>query len=199
MGPHNVRQSARNRCEKQADAPIARAFAIGNAVLAGIFVAIEKRQAGPGEPRPLHFGALVPPQRSVTRDLSRTRVRIVEALVKFNHLDLQTTDVQALAGFFVEHFDLERRSNDRSPAIAILGDEAGFTLVIQRTDVAAYPAGFHVGFILDRASDVRAHHARLVAAGVAVGSIDVNARGTRFYLTAPGSIVVETSSPDRGK
>ena len=120
--------------------------------------------------------------------------------MKFNHLDLQTTDVQALAGFFVEHFDLVRRSNDRSPAIAILGDDTGFTLVIQRrTDEAAYPAGFHVGFILDRASDVRAHHARLVAAGVAVGSIDVNARGTRFYLTAPGEILVETSSPDRGE
>jgi len=40
--------------------------------------------------------------------------------VKLNHLDLQTTDVQALAAFFVDHFDLQRRSNDHSPAIAIL-------------------------------------------------------------------------------
>ena len=123
----------------------------------------------------------------------------MEAVVKFNHLDLQTTDVQALASFFVEHFDLERRSNDRSPAIAILADTNGFTLVIQQQDAARYPDGFHVGFIVERATDVRAHRARLVAAGVAVGSIDVNARGTRFYMTAPGEIVVEVSSPDRGE
>jgi hypothetical protein len=38
-----------------------------------------------------------------------------------------------------------------------------------------------------------------VAAGIATGSIDVNGRGTRFYLRAPGEIVVEISSPDRGE
>lgn len=120
--------------------------------------------------------------------------------MKLNHLDLQTTDVQTLAAFFVDHFDLTRHSNERSPAIAILGDEAGFTLVIQRrTDAVPYPDGFHVGFIVDRASEVRAHHARLAAAGIATGEIDVNARGTRFYLRAPGDIVVDVSSPDRGE
>jgi hypothetical protein len=41
MGPHDVRQSARNRCEKQADALVAHAFAIRNAILAAIFRSIE--------------------------------------------------------------------------------------------------------------------------------------------------------------
>ena len=117
--------------------------------------------------------------------------------MKLNHLDLQTSDVQALAGFLVDHFDLERRSNDRSPAIAILGDEAGFVLVIQRHAAPVYPDGFHVGFVLDTAAAVRAHHARLTAAALAVGPIDVNARGTRFYLRAPGAILVEVSCPER--
>ncbi|MEO8550435.1 MAG: VOC family protein [Kofleriaceae bacterium] len=118
--------------------------------------------------------------------------------MQLNHLDLQTSDVQALATFFVDHFGLVRRSNDRSPAIAILVDDAGFTLVIQRrTDATPYPAGFHIGFIQPRAVEVRSHHARLAAGGIAVGPVDVNARGTRFYLTAPGDILVEVSSPER--
>lgn len=118
--------------------------------------------------------------------------------MKLNHLDLQVSDVQALASFLERHFDLERLSNDRSPAIAILHDRSGFTLVIQRRhDDRPYPDGFHIGFIHDAAATVRAHHARLSAAQLAVGAIDVNARGTRFYLTAPGDILVEVSSPER--
>ena len=118
--------------------------------------------------------------------------------MKLNHLDLQVADVQALAAFLALHFGLVRLSNDRSPAIAILHDGAGFTLVIQRsTDDRPYPEGFHIGFIHESAEEVRAHHARLAHAGLALGPIDVNARGTRFYLTAPGEILVEVSSPER--
>ena len=118
--------------------------------------------------------------------------------MKLNHLDLQVSDVQQLAAFLERHFDLVRLSNDRSPAIAILHDGAGFTLVIQRrTDDARYPDGFHIGFIHEGAAAVRAHHARLAGAGLSTSPIDVNARGTRFYLTAPGDILVEVSSPER--
>jgi hypothetical protein len=118
--------------------------------------------------------------------------------VKLNHLDLQAHDVQTLATFFVSHFDLERVSNDRSPAIVILHYRAGFTLVIQRrTDENPYPAGFHLGFIHETAAVVEAHHARLSAAGLPVGPIDRNARGTRFYLKAPEDILLEVSSPER--
>jgi catechol 2,3-dioxygenase-like lactoylglutathione lyase family enzyme len=115
--------------------------------------------------------------------------------VLLNHLDLQVPDVQALASFLVEHFALQRRSNDRSPAIAILGDDAGFSLVIQRRGEAAYPPGFHIGFVVDDAACVHDRHAKLAAAGIAVGEIGRDARGTRFYVTAPGEILIEVSSP----
>jgi hypothetical protein len=118
--------------------------------------------------------------------------------MQLNHLDLQTTDVQALAQFFVAHFDLVRRSNDRSPAIAILGDEAGFTLVLQRHAAPSYPDGFHVGFIHPEPAPVRAHHARLAAAGLAPSEVTVDNRGTRFYVRGPGALLVEVSSPARG-
>jgi hypothetical protein len=118
--------------------------------------------------------------------------------MRLNHLDLQAHDIQALASFLVDHFDLERLSNDRSPAICILHDREAFTLVLQRrTDDVPYPAGFHIGFIHPAASAVLAHHARLIAAGLQLGAIDVNARGTRFYLRAPEDLLVEVSSPER--
>jgi catechol 2,3-dioxygenase-like lactoylglutathione lyase family enzyme len=117
--------------------------------------------------------------------------------MKLNHLDLQTTDVQALAAFFVDHFDLTRHSNDRSLAIAILGDEAGFTLVIQRHAAPVYPESFHIGFIHDAVAPVRAHRDRLLAAGLAAGELSADNRGTRFYLKAPGGLLVEVSAPAR--
>jgi hypothetical protein len=118
--------------------------------------------------------------------------------MRLNHLDLQAHDIQRLATFLVDNFDLERLSNETSPAICILHDREGFTLVLQRrTDEAPYPAGFHIGFIHARADAVHIHHARLVAAGLAPGPIDINARGTRFYVHAPEHLLVEVSSPQR--
>jgi hypothetical protein len=118
--------------------------------------------------------------------------------VQLNHLDLQTTDVQALAAFFVDQFDFVRRSNERSPAIAILADEAGFVLVIQRHVAPAYPEGFHIGFLHGEAGPVRAHRERLLAAGFTPTPIEVDNRGTRFYLRGgPDALLIEVSSPSR--
>jgi catechol 2,3-dioxygenase-like lactoylglutathione lyase family enzyme len=119
--------------------------------------------------------------------------------MKLNHLDLHVPDVRALTSFLVEHFDLELRSNPDSPALAILSDEEGFTLVVQRAkDDARYPEGFHIGFLVDDESIVRARHASMVAAGVTkITPIDMNNRGTMFYCQAPGDIVVECSCPKR--
>jgi catechol 2,3-dioxygenase-like lactoylglutathione lyase family enzyme len=118
--------------------------------------------------------------------------------VHLNHLDLQAHDIQALATFFVDHLGFTRISNDRSPAICILAGADGFSLVLQRrSDDAPYPAGFHIGFVHLTPDEVRAHHARLTSEGVAVGPVDVNARGTRFYLRAPEEILIEVSSSTR--
>ena len=115
--------------------------------------------------------------------------------MKLNHLDLHVPDVRALVTFLVDHFDLELQSNAHSPAIAILSDREGFTLVVQRAkDDVAYPAGFHIGFIVDDEATVRARHARMTDAGVTkITPIDMNGRGTMFYCQAPGDLVVEVS------
>jgi len=118
----------------------------------------------------------------------------VEHAVKLNHLDLQVLDVPAAAAFLVRHFDLELQTRPDSLAIAILGDGAGFTLVLQRQAEVAYPAGFHVGFIVDDPALVYARREALAAAGVTVSPIDVNGRGTVCYCHGPGGMLIEVSA-----
>ncbi len=117
--------------------------------------------------------------------------------MKLNHLDLQSTDVPALVRFLVTHFELVPRTRLDSPKIAILGDGAGFTLVIQHHADPHYPPGFHIGFILDEPAAVHAHRERLVAAGVEVGPVDADNRGTRCYTHGPGALLIEISCPRR--
>ena len=113
--------------------------------------------------------------------------------MKLNHLDLQTTDVQALAAFFVDHFDLQRRSNDRSPAIAILGDEAGFTLVIQRHTAPVYPRATS-GSSTMRPRRCTRTAIRLIAMTSKCSPIDINNRGTPF-ISAVQALLIEVSTP----
>ncbi|HET9626326.1 MAG TPA: VOC family protein [Kofleriaceae bacterium] len=112
--------------------------------------------------------------------------------MKLNHLDLQVTDVPALTRFLIDHFDLHALTRLDSPRLAVLGDGAGFTLVLQHR--AAPPAGDdgalgHIGFLVDDPAAVHDRHARLVAAGVAVSPVGSDARGTRCYLRAPGVLI----------
>lgn len=115
--------------------------------------------------------------------------------MRINHLDLQVTDVHRSVEFFEQHFGLELQSSRSSPALAILGDGHGFVLVLQRRDVVAYPAGFHVGFLVDDVETVHAHHARAKAAGLQISDVEVNGRGTLTYCVAPDGYFVEVSCP----
>ena len=118
--------------------------------------------------------------------------------MNLNHLDLQVSDVPAAAAFFARYFDLERHSKATSPAIAILGDAAGFTLVLQRLkdDAQTYPDGFHIGFYVDSVAEVHARRER-IAADHAVGEIITNNRGTMFYCRGPNGIVSEVNCRSR--
>lgn len=118
--------------------------------------------------------------------------------MKLNHLDLQSADVPALVHFLVTHFDLTARTRLDSPRIAILDDGAGFTLVIQHDAAPIYPPGFHIGFIVDDPALVRARRDELAAAGVTISPVEVDGRGTRCYTHAPGPLLIEISSPQRG-
>ena len=113
--------------------------------------------------------------------------------MRLNHLDLQVTDVLRTVEFFETIFGLELQSSRRSPAIAILGDGAGFVLVLQRREAVVYPDGFHLGFLVDDVATVHEIHARARAAGLEIGDIDSNNRGTMTYCRAPDGYAVEVA------
>lgn len=114
--------------------------------------------------------------------------------MKLNHIDLQVADVQEAATFFERFFGFEHVSNRSSPAIAILRGEDGFTLVLQRrAEGGRYPETFHIGFLLDDEARVVEVHRQLREAGVAVGDVQRNGRGTLVYLRGPSELLIEVS------
>ncbi len=114
--------------------------------------------------------------------------------MKLNHVDLQVHDVQAAAALFTALFDFKLISNPTSPAIAILSGEGETTLVLQkRTDDAPWPAGFHIGFIVDDISLVHDFHARAAGrAGLTISPVHTNGRGTQTWCTFQ-DVVIEVS------
>lgn len=106
--------------------------------------------------------------------------------MKLNHLDLQVSDVPALARFLVAHFDFDALTRLDSPKLAVLSDGAGFTLVLQHQATTDFG---HIGFLVDDPAEVHARHARLFGAGVDVSAVSTDARGTRCYLRAHGVLI----------
>jgi catechol-2,3-dioxygenase len=114
--------------------------------------------------------------------------------MKLNHLDLQVQDVALTTAFFQRYFGLRVQSNPSSPALVILTDDAGFVLVLQRAQQPQrYPEGFHLGFLLDDVTSVRALHEQATNDGTPVSDVIVNGRGTMIYLSAPEGYYVEVS------
>jgi catechol 2,3-dioxygenase-like lactoylglutathione lyase family enzyme len=117
---------------------------------------------------------------------------------KLNHVDLQVSDVERSREFFENFFDF-RCEYQRKGEIAILKDEAGFSLGVSNlfnSPPPNYPPDFHIGFILEREDDIRPMYERFKAAGVSMKA-EFSRRGPNVYFVclAPDSIAVEVSAP----
>jgi catechol 2,3-dioxygenase-like lactoylglutathione lyase family enzyme len=120
--------------------------------------------------------------------------------MQLKHLNLTTPDVSALAAFFERFFAFRRVLG--SGALTILNNDEDFVLTLmkpRRHDPPTYPETFHVGFYLDDPAAVHRKHDELAAAGLAPGEIQDarNMRGTHFYCTAPGNLLVEVATPPK--
>lgn len=118
--------------------------------------------------------------------------------MKLNHLDLQVSDVARAREFFETRFGF-RCVYERGSQIALLEDEAGFSLGVSNlfgSPAPAYPPDFHIGFVLERESEVRAQYERLKAAGVPM-RVELTRGGPNLYFTCigPDSIHVEVRAP----
>ncbi len=112
-----------------------------------------------------------------------------------NHLNLCVPDVAASRTFFEQFLGFAcGRPNDQ---LSVLIDDAGFVLTIMKAkpeDTTSYPGSFHVGFYVTEA-EVHALHETMHRAGIAVGDIATMHRGTMFYVSAPGGVLVEVCCP----
>ena len=122
--------------------------------------------------------------------------------MQLKHLNLTTSDVSSLATFFERFLGFKRLLERGSGAFTILGNDEDFVLTLMKPkkhDPSGYPETFHVGFYVDDAAAVHTKHDELAAAGLSPGEIrDAdrnNMRGTHFYCTAPGDVVVEIATP----
>ena len=116
--------------------------------------------------------------------------------MKLNHLDLQVSDVQRSVELFEQLLGLHLQSSRTSPAIAILTDGEGFTLVLQRrkNETDTYPEGFHFGFLVADAETVRRFQAGAKARGlVDVSDVIENGRGVLVYLRTWDGLLIEVS------
>src|SRR4051812_48691623 len=116
--------------------------------------------------------------------------------MQLKHLNLTTSDVTGLAAFFERFFGFGRLLERGSGAFTILRNHEDFVLTLIKTrkdDPESYPETFHVGFYLDDPAAVHSKHDELSAAGLSPGEMEAerNARGTHFYCTAPGGVLVE--------
>jgi catechol 2,3-dioxygenase-like lactoylglutathione lyase family enzyme len=123
--------------------------------------------------------------------------------MQLKHLNLTSSDVSSLAAFFERFFAFKRLLERGSGAFAILSNDEDFVLILMKAkkhDPVGYPETFHVGFYLDNPAAVHTKHDELAAAGLSPGEIrgaDRNGRGTHFYCTAPGNVLVEIATPPK--
>jgi catechol 2,3-dioxygenase-like lactoylglutathione lyase family enzyme len=119
--------------------------------------------------------------------------------MKLNHLNLCVLNLDEARCFFEDLFDFEFVDR-KGDAVLVMSDRQGFTLVISDPtkfggDGAAYPEGFHLGFLLDTSQHVDATYSRLVEAGIDVAKPPRNMRASYgFYFTALGGVMFEVSS-----
>ena len=123
--------------------------------------------------------------------------------MQLKHLTLTTSDVTSLATFFERFFGFKRCLELGSGILALMRNSEDFVLTLMKPkkhDPVAYPETFHVGFYVDDVAAVRAKRDELAAAGLSPGDIHDagrSGRGTHFYCTAPGHVVVEVATPPK--
>ena len=118
--------------------------------------------------------------------------------MKLNHIDLQVSDVDAAREFFERHFGL-RCTYRRAGQLAMLEDDGGLELGVSNlrgSPPPHYPPDFHVGFVLERAGDVRDVYERLREGGVRIKT-ELREGGPNlfFMCEGPDAIPVEVRAP----
>lgn len=120
--------------------------------------------------------------------------------MQLNHLNLCVDDLAEARSFFQNFFDFQFLEQ-KGEAVAIMTDSHGFTLVLSnprafKQELAPYPEGFHLGFLLDSSEQVDQAYRRLAAAEIHLTQEPRKIRGSYgFYFTVLNNILFEVSCP----
>ncbi len=113
--------------------------------------------------------------------------------MRLQHLGCNATDPSALADFLVRFFNLRKTlHNDH---IIMLEDNHGFVLALLHAN--GHPTAspdFHLGFYVGE-DELHATHAALVRHGHAPTDIALRHDGLKFFVNAPGDVLLEVSVP----
>jgi catechol 2,3-dioxygenase-like lactoylglutathione lyase family enzyme len=102
-------------------------------------------------------------------------------MTTLNHLNLAVTDPDRAVAFYAAWFGFAEAL--RLDDFIKVRDAAGFELSLTRAEEpASYPATFHFGFRFPQAADVRALHARMAGADVAIKNPLREAEDRVFFL-----------------
>jgi lactoylglutathione lyase len=112
--------------------------------------------------------------------------------MKFNHLNLTVTDVNASREFLEKYFDLQTK-NTRGDSFALLFDDNGLVLTLMKGTQVSYPKTFHIGFIQESDEQVDKLNLRFKDDGFDVKPPQ-RAHGWTFYVKAPDGFTVEVLS-----
>ena len=139
------------------------------------------------------------------------------SIAKFNHLSFPTNDVPATVSFFEKYLGftasmavpnkfailkrpgldvvIENSANDAPTVLALAGAEtrkSAFADCVDKGTDVKWPRAFHIGLEFQTVEDVRTLRDSLKADGFeAETDIFNNDRGSRFFLRAPGGVMVE--------
>ena len=118
--------------------------------------------------------------------------------MQLNHLSLAVPAVAETTAFFETYFGFKCIAVKGDNVISVLQGENDFTLVLSRlkNGDTAYPADFHIGFMLKDMQSVTAIYNALQQGGIAVKDEPRKIRDTiSFYFMAPGGFMVEVGCP----
>lgn len=135
---------------------------------------------------------------------------------ELNHMSLPSDDVNATSRFFERYLGFSMSMSEprfailKRPGLDVVIESAGADAPTIRTvgtakpgrpfshnvaddpNGAVWPISFHIGLELRDVEDVRAMHRRLERDGfVAETDVFHHERGSRFFLRAPGGVMIE--------
>ena len=121
--------------------------------------------------------------------------------MKFNHVNLTSSDVPADRDMFERYFGL-RCLVARGSGLAVMEDDDGMVFVLndfkRKRGAFAYPEEsdvLHIGFLQETREQVDAVHARLVADGWDAPEPRAYHGAWTFYFKAKGGYFIEVATP----